>query len=114
MTDLSSYRTDIDEEDDCDLNMISVADREINIYGRRLCLLCPDGMADLRDLRGGHRMITGWTIRVLLAGTRVSRIIGPYQGGYDCLCLMTLFRTVMYLARYWAVKIVCPVLSRVL
>ena len=25
---------------------------------------------------------------------------------YDCLCLMTLFRTVMYLARYWAMRIV--------
>ena len=25
---------------------------------------------------------------------------------YDCLCLMTLFRTVMYLARYWVVRIV--------
>ena len=25
---------------------------------------------------------------------------------YDCLCLMTLFWTVMYLARYWAMRIV--------
>ena len=25
---------------------------------------------------------------------------------YDCLCLMTLFRTVMYLASYWAMRIV--------
>ena len=25
---------------------------------------------------------------------------------YDCLCLMTLFLTVMSLARYWAVRII--------
>ena len=25
---------------------------------------------------------------------------------YDCLCLMALFRTVMFLARFWAVEIV--------
>ena len=60
VTDISSCRSDVDEEDDCDLNMIYVADLEMNIYGRRLCLLCPDGMADLRDLRDGsvddHRM----------------------------------------------------------
>ena len=33
-----------------------------------------------------------------------SRTISVY---YDCLCLMALFRTVMYLAHYWAVRIVC-------
>ena len=60
ITDLNSCRSDVDEEDDCDLNMISVMDREMNIYGRHLSLLCPDGMADLWDLRGRsvdvHRM----------------------------------------------------------
>ena len=40
-------------EDDCVFNMISVADWEMNVYDRRLCLLCPVGMADLRILRDG-------------------------------------------------------------
>ena len=53
-------------------------------------------------------MVRGWIIGVLLAGTRVSldpdsRTISVC---YDCLCLMALFRTVMSLARYWAVEIV--------
>ena len=106
VTDLSSFRSDVDEEDDCDLNMISVADREMNIYGRRLCLLCHDGTADLRDLWGGsvddHRMdhlrTVSWDPGI--TDSRTQSVC------YDCLCLMTLFRTVMYLARYWAVKIV--------
>ena len=36
-----------------DINMISVVDREMYLYGRRLCLLCPVGTADLRILRNG-------------------------------------------------------------
>ena len=40
-------------EDDCDFNMISVVNREMYLYGRRLCLLCPVGTADLRILRNG-------------------------------------------------------------
>ena len=105
VTDLSSCRSDVDEEDDCDLNMISVADREMNIYGRHFCLLCPDDTADLRDLRDGsvddHRMDhsrTSWDL-----GIADSRTLSV---SYDCPCLMTLFRTVMYLACYWAVRIV--------
>ena len=70
VTHLSSCSWDVDEEDDCDLNVISVADRELNIYGRHLCLLCPDGTADLRNLRAGPWMIIGWTNCVLLAGYR--------------------------------------------
>ena len=53
-------------------------------------------------------MVRGWIIGVLLAGTRVS--LDPDSRTlsvcYDCLCLMVLFRTVMSLARYWAVEIV--------
>ena len=83
--------------------MISIADHEMNIY--HLCLLCPDGMADLRILRDGsvddHMMdhsrtvswdpgiVDSWTLSVCY-----------------CLCLMTLFRTVMYLAHHWAEIIV--------
>ena len=106
VTDLSSCRSDIDEEDDYDLYMIFVADREMNIYGRHLCLLCPDGTADLWDLWGGsvdyhrinHLSAVSWDPGI--ADSRTLLVC------YDCLCLMTLFRTVMYLARYWAVKVV--------
>ena len=67
-TDFSSCSSDVDVEDDCDLNMISVADREMNLYGRRLCLLCPVGTADLQilrdrsvgDLRMDHSRTVSW------------------------------------------------------
>ena len=49
-----------EEEDDCDLYIRSVVDSEVNIYHRRLCLLCPDSTVDLRNLHGrsvdDHRM----------------------------------------------------------
>ena len=101
--DLSSCGSDVDEEDDCDLYIISVADSEVNIHGRRLSLRCPDGTADLRNLQGrsvdDHRMDHSRT---------VSRDPGIADSqtllvSYDCRCLLTLFRTVMYLAHYWAV-----------
>ena len=102
VTDLSGCSSDVDGEDDCDFNMISVADREMNIYNRRSCLLCPDGMADLRILRDGsvddHRMDHSRTGR-WDPGIVDSRTISVC---YDCLCLMTL----MYLAHYWAMRIV--------
>ena len=41
VTDFSSCSSDVDMEDDCVFNMISVADREMNIYDRHLCLLWP-------------------------------------------------------------------------
>ena len=105
VTDLDSYRSDVDDETTCDLDMGSVADLERDTYGGRLCLLCPDGMEDLRDLRGGsvddHRMDHSRTVSwdQGIADSRTLSIC------YDCLCLMTLFRTVMYLARYWAMRI---------
>ena len=65
-TDFSDYSLDIDEEDDCDLNMISVADSEMDIYSRRLCLLYPDGTADLLILQDGfvddHRLEHSHTV----------------------------------------------------
>ena len=77
--DLSSCRSDVDEEDDCDLNVISIADLEMNMYGRRLCLLCPDGTADLRDLRGGsvddHRVDHSRTV----SWDPGTQILGPYR-----------------------------------
>ena len=93
-------------EDDCVLNMISVADREMNVYDRCLCLLCPVGTADLRilrdwsvgDLRMDHSRTISWD-----PGIADSRTISVC---YDCLCLMALFWTVMYLAHYWAEMIV--------
>ena len=104
--DFSGCSSDVDEEDDCDLNMISIADREIDVYSRRLCLLYPDGMADLRILRDGsvndHRMDHSRTV-IWDPGIAESRTLSVC---YDCLCLMTLFRTVMYLAHYWAERIV--------
>ena len=95
VTDLDSYRSDV--ESTCDLDMGSVADLERDTYGGRLCLLCPDGTEDLRDLRGrsvdDHRMdhlrTVSWD-----PGITDSRTLSVC---YDCLCLMTLFRTVMYL-----------------
>ena len=41
VTDFSN--SDVDMEDDCVLNMISIVDREMNIYDRCLCLLWPVG-----------------------------------------------------------------------
>ena len=58
---------DVDMEDDCVFNMISVVDREMNVYDRRLCLCLL-----ARQIYGFYE--TG----VLLAGTRVSRILGLY------------------------------------
>ena len=67
VTDFDSYSSDVNEEDSCDSNMGSVADLDRDTYNRRLCLLCPDGMDDLRDLRGGsvddHRMDHSRTVR---------------------------------------------------
>ena len=70
----------------------------MSIYSRCLCLLCPVGTADLRILRDrsvddhmmDHSRTVSWD-----PGIADSRALSVC---YDCLCLMTLFRTVMYLA----------------
>ena len=106
VTDLDSYMSDVDEEDSCDSDMGSMADLERDTYGGRLCLLCPDSMDDLQDLQGGsvdsqrmdHWRTVSWDLGI--ADSRTLSVC------YDCLCLMALFRTVMFLARYWAVEIV--------
>ena len=49
----SNYRNmleNVDFADSCDSNMGSVADLDRDTYDRRLCLLCPDGTDDLRNL----------------------------------------------------------------
>ena len=95
----------MEEEDDCDWHIRSVADSEVNIYRRRLCLMCPDSTVDLRNLHGrsvdDHRMDHSRTVS-WDPGIAVSRTLLVC---YDCLCLMTLFRTVMSLVHYWAVQI---------
>ena len=78
-------------------------------------ILCPDGTADLRDLRGAslddHRMDHSRTVSWDPGGIADSRTLSVC---YDCLCLMTLFQTVMYLARYWAAASVWAVRLTVL
>ena len=102
--DFDSYSSDVNEEDSYNSNMGSVADLDRDTHDRRLCLLCPDGTEDLRDLRGGsvddHRMDHSRTVSwdPGIADSLTLLVC------YDCLCLMTLFRTVIYLASYWAVR----------
>ena len=104
--DFDSYSLDVNEEDSCDSNMGSMADLDRDTLDRCLYLLCPDGTEDLRDLRGGsvddHRMDHSRTVS-WDPGIADYRTLSAC---YDCLCLITLFRTVMYLASYWAVRIV--------
>ena len=77
----------------------------MNVYDRRLCLLWPVGTADLRilrdrsvvDLRMNHSRTINWD-----PGIADSQTISVC---YECLCLMAFFRTVMYLAHYWAERI---------
>ena len=69
VTDFSSYSSDVDKEDDCDFKMISVVDREmLMLLARRI----------YRFNGTGPWMNSGWTIRVLLPGTRVLWILGLY------------------------------------
>ena len=106
VADVSSCSSGVDVEDDCDFNMISVVDHEMYLYDRRLCLLCPVGTANLRILRNGsvnairmdHSRTVTWD-----PGIADSRTILVC---YDCLCLMALFRTVMYLVHYLTGRIV--------
>ena len=53
VTDFSSCSSDVDVEDNCAFNMISNVDIDMYLYGRRLCLLCSVGTADLRILWNG-------------------------------------------------------------
>ena len=53
ITDFSNCSSDVDMEDDCVFNMISIAHREMNVYDRRLCLLWLVSTADLRFYETG-------------------------------------------------------------
>ena len=83
-----------------------MADLNQDTYDGRLCLMCPDSTEDVHDLRGGSvdgRKMIHWCTVSWDPGIADSRTLSVC---YDCLSLMALFRTVMFLARYWAVEIV--------
>ena len=71
------------------------------MYSARLCLLGPTGVEDIRkrreeyvDIRGlSHRHMVCWDLGV--ADSQVLTVC------YDCLCLISLFRTVMSLSYDW-------------
>ena len=70
-------------------------------YNGRLCLLCPDSVEDLQELRDGYvdsQGLNHWHTLSWDPGTADSRVLSVC---YDCLCLMALFRAVIYLARDW-------------
>ena len=70
-------------------------------YNGRLCLLYPESVEDLQDLRDGYvnsRGLNHWHTVSWDPGVADSRVLSVC---YDCLCLMVLFRTVMSLARDW-------------
>ena len=61
----------------------------------RLCLLYPESVVDLQDLRDGYvksRGLSHWHTVSWDPGVADSRVLSVC---YDCLCLMVLFRTVM-------------------
>ena len=67
----------------------------------RLCLLYPESVVDLQDLRDGYvksRGLNHWHTVSWDPGVADFRVLSVC---YDCLCLMVLFRTVMSLARDW-------------
>ena len=67
----------------------------------RLCLLYPDGVEDLQDLRDGYvdsQGLNHWHTVSWDPGVADSRVLSVC---YDCLCLMALFRAVMSLAHDW-------------
>ena len=70
-------------------------------YNGRLCLLYPDSVEDLQDLRDGcvdSQGLNHWHTVSWGPGVADSRVLSVC---YDCLCLMALLRAVMSLARDW-------------
>ena len=85
----------------CDPDMFNrrVANRSYNV---RLCLLYPDSVEDLQDLRDGYmdsQRLNHWHTVSWDPGITDSRVLSVC---YDCLCLMALFRAVISFARNWA------------
>ena len=75
-------------------------------YNVRLCLLYPDSVEDLQDLRDGYvdsQRLNHWHMVSWDSGIADSRVLSVC---YDCLCLMVLFRAVMSLAHYWTEEFV--------
>ena len=81
------------------LSGVECVDRDM--YSARLCLLEPSGVEDIMkrreeyvDIRGlSHRHTVRWDLGV--ADSEVLTVC------YDCLCLISLFRPVMYLSYDW-------------
>ena len=70
-------------------------------YYVRLCLLHPDCVEDLLELRDGdvdNQGLNHWHTISWDPGVADSRVLSVC---YDCLCLIALFRTVMSLPRDW-------------
>ena len=72
-------------------------------YGVRLCLLYHDSTEDLQGGSVDGQRLVNWRTVSWDPGIANSLALSVW---YDCLCLMALFRTVMSLARYWAVETV--------
>ena len=113
------FRDSLFREEECD---IAVTDRRIamippvtnrhveqtysesvdgDAYNGRLCLLFPDSVEDLQDLRDGYVNSQGlnhWHTVSWDPGVADSRVLSVC---YDCLCSMALFWTMMSLARDW-------------
>ena len=72
-----------------------------NIYMARLCLLGRPGMESIMQRKEEYVDIRGWSHRhtvIWNPGVAESR---PLTVCYDCLCLISLFRTVMSLSYDW-------------
>ena len=76
VTDFSSCSSDVDVEDDCDFNMISVVNREMYFMVDTYAYLLAWRIYGFYGT--GPWMYSGWTIRVLLPETRVLQILGLY------------------------------------
>ena len=75
-------------------------------YNVPLCLLYPDSVEDLQDLRDGYvdsQRLNHWHTVSWDPGIADYRVLSVCC---DCLCLMALFRAVMSLACYWAEEFV--------
>ena len=65
----------------------------------RVCLLYPVGSGDLKGGSVDRQRLDRWRTDSWDPGIVYSRILSVC---YDCLCLMALFRAVMYVVHHWA------------
>ena len=104
VTDFSSCSSDVDVQDNCDFNVIFVVDSEmylsaymVDVYAY-CALLARRNYGSVDELRMDHSRTVTWDQGIADSLTILVC--------YDCLCLMALFRTVMYLVHYWTGRIV--------